>query len=143
MKKIAVVLLVVVVLLPAMAKAQTGFIVGLMMGSLLGSDGKHTGAEATVLYTAHRVFERVKNPLAMKQTSIGFYPADRKNHNGVTLWKLFLEAVGEESAATCEILQVVRIFNGGKPKEAAIWFVFIDKDQLLPLSALPPVPPAK
>jgi hypothetical protein len=51
----------------------------------------------------------------------------------LNLLELFARAVKDYQKY--EILQVVRVFRGDAPYRAAIWFSYIEKEKVLPLTA--------
>lgn len=130
----AIFVIVVMVFGAVPAFSQAGFMAGLATGALLFGDGDHPGTAATVIYTLPKVSERVKNSLEIKMVAIyGYFaPTPMEKHLGeLSLQQIFDQAVKKSDKFV--ILQVARFIKGDYPVGAAIWFAYIEKENVLPL----------
>jgi len=129
----AIVVVAMLVFNAVPARSQTSFILGAVFGALLFGDGDQTGTAATIIYTVPEVSKRVKNPLEIRMVSIqGSFSEDYGQFIGRhTLRELFEKSV--KDSKKYEILQVVRVFKGDSPQYAAIWFAYIERENLLSL----------
>jgi len=96
-------LIVLLVLIPAVAHAQTSFILGMAVGASMASGQDTTGAASPMLlYRDGAGIQGVQDPMAVRTVSVEFN-ADRPR----SLWSLFL--LGEPLAAQMHLLQVVYV----------------------------------
>lgn len=142
MKKKMIVMFLVLMLgfgVTAPMRAEGGFLLGAVTGALLfGGDDVTVGSSSSILYTAPRVSERVKDPLKMKMVATDnssftkdcYGPCDVVN--GKSIEDMFYILVKDGSKY--EILQVVRIFSNSSNSAASIWFTYIDKSFMIPLN---------
>ena len=130
-KMLCVVVMVIVFMIPSIARSQTGFLFGMAAGATLFGGGNTANGGTMILYTApEKTLMRIKSPLMTKMSSwmnLG---------GGQTFYHIFQRSLSGEDASNYEVLQIVRVFHGERPDNAAIWFCYIEKNQLAPV-ALP------
>ena len=117
---------------PAIVQAQ-GFIVGIVVGMALSSDGKSPGGGdmSNVLYLMPRATERIRDPLELHTVA-----SHCDSYGKQSLRQVFKGTVHREHADK-EILQVVRVPCNGNTSALVLWFVFTDKSNLRALAELP------
>ncbi len=132
-KMFCVVLMTIVFMVPSVAHPQ-GFLFGVAAGAILFGGSNAANGGAMVLYVAsEEMLKRVQNPLMVKLATI-YYHDDKD----LTLHDLFKNSLSSGRSARVlvadnyEILQVVRVFDGERPDRGAIWFCYIEKNQLAP-----------
>jgi hypothetical protein len=118
---------------PSVAYAQTSFIFGMIVGAALSSDGQSTSGDGTanVLYLMPRAAERIKDPLALRTGA-----SDCAQFGKLTIKQTFEAKM--HNAAKMEIVQVVRTSCGGSTSSVALWFVFTERENIVPPHQLPP-----
>ncbi len=150
MRKLFAVGFIAFLLSPLFVYAQTGFVLGVAAGSVLGSSTRSSTVVSTggdeshsadrsviVMYLAPQLSERIdtKNILEIRQLSISTCPVKehtRERNIGKSLAEYFSGEV--QSPGVFEILQVVRIFRANNPTCVALWFSYIDKRLLKTLT---------
>ncbi|MES2203550.1 MAG: hypothetical protein V4474_04485 [Patescibacteria group bacterium] len=137
MRKLIVAGLVGLSLLAAPSAKAGGFILGMVVASMMSS-GSHTlqADMPNVLYVMDRVAERVTDPLGMRTGTMSI-----RDMNGITIrgaFKKMFEAAGRPQAdENHEILQVLRVSHEGTGGIIYLWFTYIEKDKLVPIEKLP------
>ena len=137
MRRISVVFLGVAILMVTVADAaRAGFGTGVIVGVMI-SRGQSVGSgDSNVLYVMPRVCERVKEPLEMKMTATySMYFGPHSSDAGKSLKELFKETV--TGSDKYEILQVTRVLDSKDLAKAVVWFVYIEKELVVPLEKLP------
>ncbi len=100
----------------------------MIVGSAMSSGSTVQGdAMANILYTAPRVSERVTDPLGMRTAYV--------RAGTDTLREQFSKIRGD--AIKFEILQVMRVMDQGNADRVYLWFVYIEKEKVIPLDQLP------
>lgn len=120
--------------IPSIAHAQASFIFGMIVGTALSSDGNSVGAgdsTANMLYLMPRAAERIKDPFALQTGA-----SDCFQYGKLTFKQMFDATVYD--VAKKEIVQILRVTCNGSTNRIVLWFVFTDRENIVPLDKLPP-----
>jgi hypothetical protein len=128
MRKLTLVVITLCVLgaYPLSSKAQTGFLNGMIVGSLLGSDIINGGG-GTVLYTAPESVRNTVDFMMVRQASEHDCFSSGQKTGGRTLRQLFTDATQKRPVKDPIMLQIVRMIDPSSPQCAAIWFTYVEK----------------